>query len=175
MWGAPLFGGFWWGFFGAPTSGYLTPAYAAFPVSYMEISKVIWKANAIRIIAWAPLATIHITALALKLGQSWEVGVTLSVEIILLVLAIQPAMIAGHFSVGSNDTKQLHWQSFLFFILALVLFVALILAVLLLFEADAIRGKLTGVLGMFGSPALAWFGYKLLFNRGRTDLLSKPE
>ena len=84
-------------------------------------------------------------------------------------------MIAGHFSVGSNDTKQLHWQSFLFFILALVLFVALILAVLLLFEADAIRGKLTGVLGMFGSPALAWFGYKLLFNRGRTDLLSKPE
>jgi hypothetical protein len=175
MWGAPLFGGFWWGFFGAPTSGYLTPAYAGFPLGYTEISKVMWKANAIRVFVWTPLALIYVTALAMKLGQSWEVGVTLSVEIILLVLAVQPAMIAGHFSVGSNDTKQLNWQAFLFFMLALVLFVILIVAAILLFEADAMLGKLIGTVVMFGSPATAWWGYSLLFNRGRTDLLSKPE
>lgn len=175
MWGAPLFGGFWWGFFGAPTSGYLTPAYAGFPVGYTEISKVMWKANAVRVIAWTPLALMYITTLSMKLGQSWQVGVTLSVEIILLVLAVQPAMIAGHFSVGSNDTRQLNWQAFLFFMLAFVLFVLLIVAAISLFEADSILGKLIGTLGIFGSPATAWFGYKLLFNRGRTDLLSKPE
>jgi hypothetical protein len=175
MWGAPLFGGFWWGFFGAPTAGYLTPAYAGFPLSYIEISKVMWKANAIRVLSWSPLALIYIIALAMKLGQSSGVGITLAVEVILLVLAVQPAMIAGHFSVGSNDTKQLNWQVFLFFMIALLLFVLLIVAAILLFETDALLGKLIGTLGIFGLPAIAWFGYKLLFNLGRTDLLSKPE
>lgn len=175
MWGAPLFGGFWWGFFGAPTSGYLTPAYAGFPLAYTEISKVMWKANAIRVVAWAPLALTYITILAMKLGQSPEFGATLGFETILLVLAVQPAMIAGHFSYGSNDTKQLNWQALLFFAFALLLFVLLIVAAILLFETDAIEGKLIGIFGIFGAPAVAWFCYKLLFNRGRTDLLSKPD
>ena len=84
-------------------------------------------------------------------------------------------MIADHFSVGSNDMKQLNFQTFIFFMIAIALFLVLVVAALVLFEADGPVVRGFGSMGMFWATGAAWWGYKLLLNKGRTDLLSKPE
>ena len=175
MCGAPLFGGFWLGFNGAPASGQLMPAYASFPISYAEISRVMFKSNAIRILAWTPLALAYATALAVRMGHSAAYGVTIGIEIVVIVVAVQPAMVVGHFSVGSNDTKQINWPTLSYFGLALILFVIVIAASIALFEVEALEIKVLAALALGVVNVVAWVGYRLLFNSGAMDLLSQPQ
>ena len=172
--GAPLFGGYWWGFYRARTSGYLMPTYAAFPASYTEISIVMWKSNIVRALAWAPLALLHITALSMKFGRSLDFGIVVSAEIVLLLLALQPVMIAGRFSAGTNDTNPLNWRAAALLITGLVPFTVFVASAVLLFATTSILWKLTGTMGMSVSSTAAWWAYRLLFDRGRIDVLSKP-
>ena len=173
--GAPLFGGFWRGFARARTSGYLVPIYAGYPASYAEISKVIWKSNAVRLLAWMLLGYLHIIALAMKFGKSLDFGIVVSTEIIMLLLALQPAMIAGRFSAGTNDTNSLSWRVAALITMSITLLAAFGVSVVFLFATESSLGKCLGTLGMFASSAGAWWRYRLLFDRGRIDVLSKPQ
>jgi len=134
-----------------------------------------FKSNAIRILAWTPLALAYATALAVRMGHSAAYGVTIGIEIVVIVVAVQPAMVVGHFSVGSNDTKQINWRTLSYFGLALILFVIVIAASIALFEVEALEIKVLAALALGVVNVVAWVGYRLLFNSGAMDLLSQPQ
>ena len=171
---APLFGGSWIGFQGPLTSGFYLPAYAVFPLSYSEISWVMLKSNYARALTWAPLAIVYASALAHRLNHSYAYGAVIGVYIVLVIVALQPALIAGHFSAGTNDTKQISWQTVLFLTCTLALLSIMLIATLMIFIASAPLFQLGTIMALFATSLLAWAAYKLLFERGRIDVLSRP-
>ena len=173
LWGAPLFGGIWPGFNGAPTFGGVIPTYAVFPVGYGEISRVMFKANAIRIFVWAPLLIAYATVLAARLGNGPRYGLVNGILGVALALALQPLMITAHFSAGTNDTRQTNLHTLAFFGLAIFLLVPAIASVVGLFVADSLLIKSVAAVGVLVCTLLAWTAYMRLFNRGRIDLLSR--
>jgi len=173
LWGAPLFGGIWPGFNGAPTFGGVIPTYAVFPVGYGEISSVMFKANTIRILVWAPLLIGYATVLATRLGNGSSYGLVLGIDGTVLALVLQPVMITAHFSSGTNDTKQVNRHTVTFFGLAIFLLIPTIAGVVGLFVADSLLIKSIAVTSVLGCTMLAWAAYMRLFNRGRIDLVSQ--
>jgi hypothetical protein len=171
---APLFGGTWVGFQGPITSGFYLPAYAVFPLSYSEISWVMLKSNYARALTWAPLAIIYASALAHRLNHSFAYGAGVGVYGVLIVMALQPVMIAGHFSSGTNDTRQISWQTVLFFSCALALLSIMLIAAFMIFMVSALLVQLGAVTVIFATSSLGWVSYKWLFERGRIDVLSQP-
>jgi len=171
---APLFGGTWVGFQGPVTSGFYLPAYAVFPISYSEISWVMLKSNYARALTWAPLAIIYASALAHRLNHSFAYGAGIGVYTVLIVMALQPVTIAGHFSAGTNDTRQINWQTVLFFSCALALLSIMLIATFVIFIVSAFLVQLGAIMAIFATSSLGWAAYKLLFERGRIDVLSRP-
>lgn len=170
---APILGGSWAAFKGPSTSGFSLPAYSVFPLSYTEISKVILKTNYIRTLTWAPLAVLYSAALAHRLNSPFGLGATIGIEVVCIVLALQPVLIAGHFSSGTNDTRQVNWQTISFFAFALVLLIIMLVAAFMMFIVPTPLVQTCSVAALFVANFLGWFAYKLLFDRGRIDLLSR--
>jgi hypothetical protein len=173
LWGAPLFGGIWPGFNGAPTFGGVIPTYAVFPIGYGEISRVMFKANTIRILVWAPLLIAYATVLAKRLGNGPHYGLVDGILGVALALVLQPLMITAHFSAGTNDTRQINLHTLAFFGLAIFLLIPTIASVVGLFVADSVLIKSVAAVGVLVCTLLAWIAYMRLFNRGRIDLLSR--
>ncbi len=173
LWGAPLFGEIWPGFNGAATFGGVIPTYAVFPVGYGQISRVMFKANTIRILVWAPLLIAYATVLATRLGNGPSYGFLLGIDGTVLALTLQPVLITAHFSGGTNDTRQINRHTLAFFGLAIFLLIPTIASVVGLFVADSLLIKSVAATGVLGCTVLAWAAYMRLFNRGRIDLLSR--
>jgi hypothetical protein len=171
---APLLGGAWIGFKGPLTSGFCLPAYSVFPLSYREISWVMLKINCARALTWAPLAIVYASALAHRLGYSFAHGAGIGVDVVLIVMALQPVIIAGHFSSGTNDTRQINWQTVLFFSFALALLVIMLVATFMMFIVPTVLVQGSAITVVFATSSLGWVAYKLLFERGRIDVLSRP-
>jgi len=174
LWGAPLFGGIWPGFRGASTFEGVIPAYAVFPVGYGEISRIMLKANTIRILLWAPLFLLYAIVLATRLGKSPQYGTEVGVGVVVLALFLQPVMVMAHFSSGSNDTKQINRYTVVLFGFCFILLVPLIAGTVGLFAAESLLLKSVWAFGILACSSLVWAGYLRLFNRGRIDLLSRP-
>ena len=171
---APILGGSWPGFKGPFASGFVLPAYACFPIGYGEISRVMLKTNLIRASTWAPLAIIYAAGLARRLGYSFEYGSGIGLDVVLILMALQPAIVAGHFSSGSNDTRQINWQTILFFGFALVLLIIMLVATFMMFIVPTFLVQAVAIAAVFTMSLAGWAGYKLLLERGRIDLLSRP-
>ena len=174
LWGAPLFGGIWPGFRGASTFEGVIPAYAVFPVGYGEISRIMLKANTIRILLWAPLFLLYAIVLATRLGESPQYGSEVGIGVVVLALFLQPVMVMAHFSSGSNDTKQINRYTVVLFGFCFILLVPLIAGTVGLFAAESLLLKSVWAFGILACSSLVWAGYLRLFNRGRIDLLSRP-
>ena len=107
MMAAPILGGLWTGFSGPMTSGFVLPAYSVFPLGYAEITRVMLKANLVRAVTWAPLAIVYAVTLAHRQGSPFEYGALIGLDVVLILIALQPITIMGHFSAGTNDTDPL--------------------------------------------------------------------
>jgi hypothetical protein len=171
---APLLGGAWIGFKGPLSSGFCIPVYSVFPLSYSEISWVMLKTNYLRALTWAPLAIAYASALAHRLNYSFAYGAGIGVDVVLIVMALQPVIIAGHFSSGTNDTRQINWQTVLFFGFALALLVIMLVATFMMFIVPALLVQAGAITVVLATSSLGWVAYKLLFERGRIDVLSRP-
>jgi len=171
---APILGGSWPGFKGPTASGFVLPAYASFPIGYGEISRVMLKTNVIRALTWAPLAIIYAVALARRLGYSFGYGSAIGCDVVLILMALQPVIVAGHFSSGSNDTRQINWQTILFFGFALVLLITMLVATFMMFIVPTLLVQAIAIAVVFTMSLAGWAAYKLLLERGRIDLLSRP-
>jgi hypothetical protein len=174
IWGAPVFGGIWPGFQGAPTFGGVIPTFAVFPLAFEEVSRVLFKANLVRLLVWAPLAIAYVVALTAKSELGPGQGFMIGVELVLFAVAIQPLMVAFKFSSGTNDTRQINLHTIALVCVAMVLTMVFVVATATFFAANALYIKLLGLLAALMTSCAAWLFYKLLFNRGRIDLLSRP-
>jgi len=86
------------------------------------------KTNIILILAWAPLVVAYAVALAVRLGTGPRYGIVMGGEVVFLAMGFQPLMIMGHFSSGTNDTRQINRYTLSFFALALILLILLVIA-----------------------------------------------
>lgn len=174
MMAAPILGGYWTGFRGPMTSGFVLPAYSVFPLGYAEITRVMLKANLVRAVTWAPLAIVYAAALAYKQGSPFEYGALIGLDVVLILISLQPITIMGHFSAGTNDTKQMPWQNLLFFGMALIFLIVGLVAGFMIFITPTFLVHIVALAVIVGITTTSWAAYKLLFERGRIDLLSKP-
>jgi hypothetical protein len=170
---APLAGGAWAGFKSTLTSGFVIPVYAGFPLGYAEVSRVMLKTNLIRTLTWAPLALVYAAALAHRVGYSFEYGSSIGLDIVLILMALQPVLVTAHFS-GTNDSKQTNWHTLLFFGGGLLLFAIMLAIAITMIVFPTFLVHAAAIVGIFAISLAAWAGYKLLFERGRIDVLSQP-
>ncbi len=171
---APVFGGSWPGFGGPFASGLVLPVYATVPIGYGEISRVMLKTSLVRALTWAPLAILYAAALSHRLGYSFEYGSAMALDIVLVLIAVQPVMVAGHFSSGTNDSRQLNWHTVSFFCFALFLLVILVVATIMTFVVPTLAVRAISLAVIFAASLAGLAAYKLLFERGRIDVLSRP-
>jgi uncharacterized membrane protein len=95
-------------------------------------------------------------------------------EVVVLVLTMQPVMVIGHFSSGTNDTKQFNRYTLSFFGIGLILLILLVVSTAGVFAADTLLVKFLSMTRIVSCTSVAWATYMLLFNRGRIDLVSRP-
>jgi hypothetical protein len=124
--------------------------------------------------SWAPLAIIYAAALARRLGYPFEYGSAIGCDVVLILMALRPVIVAGHFSSGSNDTRQLNWQTILFFSFALLLLVIMLVATFMMFIVPTLFVQAVAIAAVLTMSLAGWAAYKLLLERGRIDLLSRP-
>jgi hypothetical protein len=113
-------------------------------------------------------------ALAYKQGSPFEYGALIGLDVVLILISLQPITIMGHFSAGTNDTKQMPWQNLLFFGMALIFLIVGLVAGFMIFITPTFLVHIVALAVIVGITTTSWAAYKLLFERGRIDLLSKP-
>jgi len=175
----PAFGGRWDGLQLVANSGTVGPAYAGLPVSYADISRVLIKVNLVRYLVWAPTFLAYAAAVAVPSGLPWTSGLRLGVEILVVLLSTQWIFVFGHHASGTNDTKRLTWQSVVVFAAILLIALGYLTCVGFFFaemgwESVPSSWVVLPTAGMFACSWLIWRVYRLLYDRGRIDLMRLP-
>ena len=176
----PVFGGGWDGMQLTAVSGAVGPAYAGFPLSFSEMTRVLLKVNLVRYAVWSPIFLMYSGGLALRAGMPVAFGLSIGTEILIALLAAQWIFIVGQHANGTNDTKRftLHSVTGLVAVLLIgMIFVAAVIFFFVTLSWSEEAGKALGAvaaLGMFLSSWLVWVVYRLLYNRGRIDLMRLP-
>lgn len=164
----PLLGGEWRGLQQFPSGGIFIPAYAIYPVSFGEITRVMLKVNLVRTVAAAPLMLVFGMLASWKLGHGLLPGVQITCKALALFLALQPLIVLFPIAKSTNDTSRWRWPR-----MFIVLFLVLTLGALCLaafFLDTAISLLVFGAVLVLSTAAFAL--YRSTFQRGRFDLLS---
>jgi hypothetical protein len=182
MFGMPLLGGSWKGMQLRSIGGTAIPAYAGFPLSYTENSRVLAKVNLLRIAGWTPLLVSYAALLAWRTGSPPTIGILVGAEIVLLILLTQPLAIVGVHSYGTNDSKRINLHALLAFIAALFLGIVFLVCIGIFFVAafwapggEKLIPAVIALCGMLFSSSLIWLCYRFLYDRGRIDLMRNPD
>jgi len=177
----PVFGGGWQGMQLTAVSGYVGPAYAGFPLSFSEITRTLLKVNLVRYLVWSPIVLIYSGGLALRVGVPVWFGLSIGTEILIVMLSAQWIFIVGQHANGTNDTRRITLHSGPALAAVLLIFITYVAAVISFFvtlswteQAGKALGAAAAV-AMFFLSWLIWLVYKLLYNRGRIDLMRLPD
>lgn len=114
--GTPLLGGTWRGFEMLATGGMSAPLYAAYPLGYWDIARMMLKVNWLRCVLAAPLVVVVGMVAGWKLAPevAWPAalfsGGLVALKILGLVFALQPAAVVLRIAGGTNDTQRLPWR-----------------------------------------------------------------
>ncbi len=176
----PVFGGRWDGMQLVVSSGTLWPAYAGLPVSYSDITRVLFKINLVRYAVWAPIFVAYAAGLAIVMQVPGIVGVRFALELLAVLISAQGIFIMGQHANGTNDTRRLTWHSLVAIVSVLLLAIAYLASIgIFLASAGWEWGSESAVAAgtfaaMFFFSWLSWSVYRLFYNRGRVDLLRLP-
>jgi len=176
----PVFGGRWDGLQLVAVSGTVGPAHAGLPLSYSEITRVLLKVNLVRYLVWVPIFLVYATAVAVVGGMPWSWGLQMGVGILIALISAQWIFVFGHLASGTNDTKRATLHTLGTFTAILVIAPAYLGCVAVFFVAmnwapdPRAAWAAPAALGMFFFSWLIWRVYKLLYDRGRIDLMRLP-
>lgn len=169
MIGLPIFGGIWQGYEKKALSSVFLPLYAVYPVGYREFARVFLKINALRSLAFLPVAAAFGLGSFWELGQHPLAGAMLAFKATGLVLLWQPVLLALRFSAGTNDTqKSIMLASMLVFCLLCLL----ALSAGFLFAPNAKASWTCGLAAAVLASGLNLV-YRRRYERGNFDLLSR--
>ncbi len=152
-------------------NGLNVPFHAGFPLSYRELSRLLFKIATVRCVAALPLTTIFGLAVGwVAAGSPW-LGAAYGFKLPLLALAMQPLAVAGSFSQGTNDTSSRKLVA-----LAIVGVLVLVAIFLLVFGVGGLLCPYPGIdiaaLAVAGGIAYAFFRfYGWLYHRNYFDLI----
>lgn len=165
----PLLGGEWRGLQQFPSGGVFLPAYALYPVTFKEITRVIFRVNVLRTLAATPLLLAFGLLAAWKLGHPISTGAHFTAKALALFLALQPVLILFPLSKSTNDSSRMRWLWYFgLFPMMLALFFLCLAAV---FVQEPLPSLLLVVLVLVVS--ISFFAiYRWAFHAGRFDLLS---
>ena len=173
---APILGGYWLGFHSPFPLMQSVPVYAAFPISFDEITSVMLKASALRTLAWSPLFIGYTAILGLRVSVPFEYGIEVGIKVILVVMAWQLLAVVGHFTWNHASTsKPMTWRYILTVICGLCVVGAFTASAITMFNAATSLFKAAAIAGMFVSSVTGWALYRWRFNRGRVDLVTIPQ
>ncbi|PYV22186.1 MAG: hypothetical protein DMG24_17555 [Acidobacteria bacterium] len=166
---APLLGGTWPGFDHRFCAGRWAPLYSTVPLGYREISRVIFKVNGMRCAVWLPLLIAYAPILAWRLNAEPTQGIVFALKAFCLVVALQPVMVLGHVSKGTNDSEGITLgRLFLLSMLGLGVFI-LLAAGVMTFMPDPLITVVGLAIAAFSALGF-WLLYGFFYNR-RLDLL----
>jgi len=176
----PAFGGRWAGMQLVFSSGTQWPAYAGLPISYSDVTRVLLKVNLVRYAVWTPIFIAYAVGLAIVVELPWFVGVRFALALLAVLISAQGVFIMAQHANGTNDTRRLTWHSLVAIVIELLLAMAYLASVGVFFASAGWVGAPDVVLAagtcaaMFLFSWLGWAVYRLLYNRGRVDLLRLP-
>lgn len=172
---APVLGGKWLGFSPIIVSMKQSSVEAFYPVTYWQVSRLMFKINLLRLLAYSLLLFPLVIALFWKAGFSIEHGVFIATRILFWLAVLQFGAALGQHSRGTNDTKSFSFGTIAFFIFGLFCILFLMIGVFVSFVPEAPYGAWVGGVIVTLFLALTWWSYGLLYNRGRIDLIRDPD
>jgi len=172
--GMPLLGGNWPGFQNQYCAGKVMPLHSIFPIGFTETSLTIVKVNTVRILSYFPFLMFYAAALGWRWGWGINLGLLFATELLLGILLVQPVIVLFKYSQGTNDTKVLNFHTTAYFLSAIMLGALLVGSIFGLFIAPELY-KILFAFAMLIASGLLWAFYKLLYERGRIDLIRSPD
>lgn len=167
----PLLGGRWNGFQSLPIGGAYMPHCAIYPMSYWEMSSILFRASLLRLLAWTPLLLGLLVAAASDLRLSTGAALLLGLKGLLVGVAAIPVSNLFRFSAGTNDTLRLGCLRILFVGALGLGILGSVGCGFLLFVPDAGAPRAAGAAGLVALSLGTWALYGLVYQRGRIDLL----
>ena len=173
----PLFGGSWLGLQLVPTYGTVRLACAGLPVSYTLASRAIAKINSIRLITWLPAFLLYGAAIAWREAMPFQFGLWMAIRVFFALFSLQPILILGKHSQGTNDSRQVNFHSVIFLLAALFLgtiYVGCSIAFVVVPSASTEPHPIlltTFAVAMISSSFLLWSTYRIFYDRGRLDTI----
>jgi len=166
----PLFGGEWRGLRQTPSGGVFLPGFSVFPIGFSEISKILLKVNLLRVVAASPLLLSFAAGAAYRLGFSALSGVVICLQVLLVIVLLQPVFILLPISKSTNGSSRMRWIWIALFIPMLLLLLGFIAGVF--FASSTWTKSICYVLILLIS-CFFFALYRWSYRTGKFDLLSE--
>jgi hypothetical protein len=169
--GAPLLGSRWPGLTALRFGFSVLQPCAGYPLGYAEVSKVMMKWNAVRLLGYTPIACTGGLLIGWRYFSSPFSGIVVGAQIMALSFALQPYFCAFQHSTGTNDTKQFNRTSALLVCVLIANVVLFVPAAIFFFSlGQSIWAWAVGLPLLFLLSVSMWWFYGYLYSRGRIDL-----
>lgn len=177
----PVSGGTWAGMQPTVMAGTAIPVFAFFPLSFSDITRVMWKVNLVRYAAWIPVMLACCAGLAARSAMPIASGVMIGIEVLIVLLSAQWILIVVQHADKAPDTIALTWQLVGATVAIPLLFTGYVGSTICLFYTTWWTEKpwpaaiAASVVGMFFCSRMLWMVFRPVYNRGRIDLMRRTD
>jgi hypothetical protein len=159
----------WKGFENKATGGSVTPLYAAYPLPFGSLYRVLLKVNLLRL-ALPPMVIVLYVLVADAVGLPSGTLAEAACKASLIFLAVQPVIPIIPFSVGTNDVQKP--EHLLFFLIGIVFLVGIAVT---LYLASSVWTSLVLSLVLTVASIVCAQIYRRAYERNWFDLMSRPK
>jgi hypothetical protein len=163
----------WPGLRCAPCGGKLIPFYAAYPITFEQISRVYVVVNLMRCMALLPLALGFGALIAYAAGLRFEPGLIAATKAIALLMAAQPALAAIHIFNGTDRFERIDSRSAPYLLPTLMFGLFFTATAIGLFVRQDEWLAVCAILAVMSSGAF-WMFSRHFYNRWSVDLVRQP-
>lgn len=169
---APVLGGTWPALMPAWFGWARLQPLVGYPIGYVEASLAIIKVNAVRLLAFTPMALIAGVLVGWRYFDQPASGLLISAQIVLTALAVQPYCIMLLHSTGTNDTIRFSGTSAVFACALIANALLFIPAAIAFFAFNRLLVSwIMGPVALALLPVSMWRFYGFLYSRHHMDLV----